>query len=147
MDFPLEKVSKITSASLTIIIVAVILASPKHRVFTWGYCSSIYKVRCSGLMMRSVTCINCERTKMQRELLEPIRTIFHSFFSEFLGKRIFKVPVFKIFWGQSPWTPLDGRAFHGSQSRPTTLNYAPRSPKWKTNVWATHRRQHSLPRQ
>ena len=31
------------------IVVAAILASPKHKAFTWSYCSSIYRVHCVDL--------------------------------------------------------------------------------------------------
>ena len=33
----------------TFIVVAAILASPKHRDFTWSYRSSIYRVHCLGV--------------------------------------------------------------------------------------------------
>ena len=36
----------------TFIVVAAILASPKHRDFTWSYRSSIYRVHCCRLMFR-----------------------------------------------------------------------------------------------
>ena len=44
----------------TFIVVAAILASPKHRDFTWSYRSSIYRVHCAVVSGRSNGKGKCE---------------------------------------------------------------------------------------
>ena len=65
----------------TFIVVAAILASPKHRDFTWSYRSSIFRVHCS-LQVVETTCITLvDKKSWQSTCINPVdnlqQTCYH----------------------------------------------------------------------